>query len=693
MTYRSFNIPQQITSVRLSADGNLSGIYNNGSLNNGIGATLTASSVGALVIDSVNVQLNDRILLSSQTNTYENGIYVVTSIGSPISLWSLQRSDDFQSIEQLKAGQYFSVDAGQVFSGNMYVLTEPLPSSIGGLNNSGIFFFNVTTGGGGGGSGPFLRIANNLSDLSNVETSFANLGLGSGQTLLLSDSDFVGGIYTLTNPCPNYIITSCNTPGNKIRLPSAQGLGSFSLSQGPVISVLNGFQSVEVDDAGGNFLLNLGTPSAWLFELSDKSTSNGIWNISGVVQLVNNKTGIVDVNFQDTYDISSPKSITMVTSGGIELLQNSNTINLGTSIASRPNALFELDSTTQGSIPFPCMTQAQETTLAGSLVSFDRGMFVYNTDFQSLDQWNGTQFLNMLSIGKILSGANISIMNNGDGTISIAATGGPSSVTSGQCNFYIVSNAMATTFSGTGVATPILSANLHVLNENNFNATLVSNTPNINFLTVATRQCLINACFTVRTSSVLTQTYTLYLFIPGSPSVLTAPISSITVSPSGSPGPQEISLTYNLPLTGPSQSLQFWISNDSATTDPVTIVNAVVTVLDTTQFGGFTSTDVLPQGVNNLYLSQNGGASYENVSGSVVSGNIPQFSGTSGLLIDSGSALSGFITQGESGIYFGAPVSSPFIAPNLLNLFSTVNTGNGAINWYSSADNYPLFQV
>jgi hypothetical protein len=121
-----YNVFQQLTSARVVDVANLAGIYLNGPLNNGVGATLSAASPATLTIDSVVVQLNDRVLLTAQTNANENGLYVLTSLN-----WVLTRSADFQNIEQLKTGQFVPVGAGTAHAGNIWVLVEPLPAIFG----------------------------------------------------------------------------------------------------------------------------------------------------------------------------------------------------------------------------------------------------------------------------------------------------------------------------------------------------------------------------------------------------------------------------------------------------------------------------------------------------------------------------------------------------------------------------------
>ncbi len=121
-----YNVFQQLTSVRVVDVANLAGVYLNGPLNNGVGATLTPATPATLVIDGVTLELNDRVLLAAQTNANENGIYVLTSLN-----WVLTRAADFQNIEQLKTGQFIPVGAGTSNGGNIWVLVEPLPAHFG----------------------------------------------------------------------------------------------------------------------------------------------------------------------------------------------------------------------------------------------------------------------------------------------------------------------------------------------------------------------------------------------------------------------------------------------------------------------------------------------------------------------------------------------------------------------------------
>jgi hypothetical protein len=117
--------------------GNLSATYDNGS--SGVGATLTNNGTqAALVIDGVTLATNDRVLIYSQTNQYENGIYTVTNTGSASTNWVLTRATDADSYgasdqDALGEGDAFFVKEGDTGAGELYV-----------MNRSGVITFGTT---------------------------------------------------------------------------------------------------------------------------------------------------------------------------------------------------------------------------------------------------------------------------------------------------------------------------------------------------------------------------------------------------------------------------------------------------------------------------------------------------------------------------------------------------------------------
>jgi hypothetical protein len=80
--------------VLAAATGNLTAIYNNGI--SGVGATLTNSgSQTAFILDGQTGVLNGRYLIQMQSSPLQNGIYILTNVGSSTTNWVLTRSIDF----------------------------------------------------------------------------------------------------------------------------------------------------------------------------------------------------------------------------------------------------------------------------------------------------------------------------------------------------------------------------------------------------------------------------------------------------------------------------------------------------------------------------------------------------------------------------------------------------------------------
>ena len=90
-------------SVHAATTANLSAYtYNNGT--SGVGATLTAQSVGNLVVDGQQILFGERVLVKNETGAYVNpttesaafnGIYLCTTQGTTGAAWVLTRASDF----------------------------------------------------------------------------------------------------------------------------------------------------------------------------------------------------------------------------------------------------------------------------------------------------------------------------------------------------------------------------------------------------------------------------------------------------------------------------------------------------------------------------------------------------------------------------------------------------------------------
>jgi hypothetical protein len=108
-----------------STTGNLAATYNNGTA--GVGATLTnAGTLAAFTPDGVVASVADRILIYNQTNQFENGVYVVTTVGDGSTAWVLTRASDadtyaLKSPNGLGEGDAFFITSGNTGAGETYV--------------------------------------------------------------------------------------------------------------------------------------------------------------------------------------------------------------------------------------------------------------------------------------------------------------------------------------------------------------------------------------------------------------------------------------------------------------------------------------------------------------------------------------------------------------------------------------------
>lgn len=116
-------------AVRAATTANLSATYTNGTADAsqglGVGATLTASSNGAISIDGYSAALNDRILVKNQTTQTQNGVYRVTTVGTGSTPWVLTRTDDANNSPagELNNGDFVFVLGGSTNADNGFVMT------------------------------------------------------------------------------------------------------------------------------------------------------------------------------------------------------------------------------------------------------------------------------------------------------------------------------------------------------------------------------------------------------------------------------------------------------------------------------------------------------------------------------------------------------------------------------------------
>jgi hypothetical protein len=297
-TFQQYNLNPAMTPVRLVASSNQSGTYFNGPVNNGVGATFTYAT-GALSIDSVTVNVGDRILFAGQSSAFQNGVYVCNVAGATGVAAVLQRAADMQCLEQLHTGFFVPVAAGTIEAGAMYAVVEPKPAAFG-INN--LTFVAVTLAANLGTAAFKAASDNTQPSLSSVNgaTVANNLAVfadTAGSVKAASTASTLGFGLTLTTgnlnvSAGNVVAGSSGSAGVLQSFPSAATSGSLRL-----VGVAN----------AGNFNVDISNAShgqATVYSIADVGAATG--------QLLNKTLALVSGNV-----ISASGTAGIVVDGGV----------------------------------------------------------------------------------------------------------------------------------------------------------------------------------------------------------------------------------------------------------------------------------------------------------------------------------------------------------------------------------------
>ena len=239
--------------------------YNNGT--SGVGATLTGNANGALSVDSTLTVVSERILVKNEAAGANNGVYVVTQVGSAGAPYILTRATDFDSVgtgvDQIDEGDFFLVTSGTANVNTAWVQQTPPPIVIGttaivfqqfsapityspgtGLNESPAYTFNIANTGvtsgayGGAATVPTFSVnaQGQLTLATDVSIAIAGSQITSGSVAVANGGT---GASTLTG----YVKgngTSAMTASATIPSTDITGLGTMSTQNAGTVAITGG---------------------------------------------------------------------------------------------------------------------------------------------------------------------------------------------------------------------------------------------------------------------------------------------------------------------------------------------------------------------------------------------------------------------------------------------------------------------
>lgn len=269
-----------VSAAVAGTTANLNATYANGAA--GVGATLTnAGAMAAFSTDGVSPSVNDRVLVKNQTTTANNGIYMLTTVGSGAVNWVLTRATDYDSAAEILPGTIVPVTTGTTLANSTWlqyntivtVGTDPIQFSQYSVSNpvtlaSGGTSANLTASAGSvtystasamaftavGSSGQLLSSAGTGTPIWTTSTYPASSGTA-GKILISDGTNFVASTPTYPNASvtagkfiisdgTNYIASTSimpNTVGTALHILISDGtVNTYSTPAYPNASVTAG---------------------------------------------------------------------------------------------------------------------------------------------------------------------------------------------------------------------------------------------------------------------------------------------------------------------------------------------------------------------------------------------------------------------------------------------------------------------
>jgi len=365
-------------AVSYASTANLAGTYANGT--SGVGATLTNSGTQAIfALDGYTFQASDvtngtRVLLKDQTFTDQNGVYVITTLGSVSTNWVLTRATDYNSVPNVAAGDFAFVINGTA-NGKFSYIQVNKPVAITGNNTTA----NAIT---------FSIFANgNISGTVNP-----NQG-GTGTTATPTNGQLLignGTNYTVASLSTSNITATVGSGTLQIGIPQSVATSASPTFAGATLTGLTGFL---YGNGASAVTASTSVPGS---AISGNITGNAA-NVTGTVAIANGGTGATTAPLARTAlsaaasglnsDITQLSGLTTALSigqggtGQITATQAATALNLGTG----SNAQFN-------SVGVGISNPGTNGVLIQSVATNSVPLSVYGTTSQTADlqQWRNT---------------------------------------------------------------------------------------------------------------------------------------------------------------------------------------------------------------------------------------------------------------------------------------------------------------
>ena len=310
-------------AARVATTAPLTATYYNGT--SGVGATLTnASTQSALTIESIPLVVGDRVLVKTQESAFQNGIYVVTNIGSASTNWVLTRATDFDQSPngEIEGGDFVFVQEGTVNADCGFVVTTNGLITVGTTPINWAQFSGagqINAGDGLTKTGNTINAVGTANRISVTEDSIDIASTYVGQTSITTLGTIGTGVWQGTIIAPTYGGTGVNN-------------GTKTITLGGNLTTSGAFNTTLTVTGNTNVTLPLTGTLATLAgtEALTNKTVNGltITSTTGTLSIVNGGTlataGAYSTTLTSTgtTNVTLPLTGTLATLAGTESLSN-----------------------------------------------------------------------------------------------------------------------------------------------------------------------------------------------------------------------------------------------------------------------------------------------------------------------------------------------------------------------------------